>query len=43
MTKICDFPNPLYDLLAYLWPDQKFDTLFMNWYAISYENGGKIA
>ena len=33
MTQICDFPYPIYDLtknlIPYLWPDQKFDTLFM--------------
>ena len=36
MTKIRAFPHPIYDhnlriCLTYLWPDQKFDTLFMTW------------
>ena len=32
--------------MAYLWPDQKIDTLFMAWYTvppISSQNGGKMA
>ena len=29
--------------MPYLGPDQKFDTLFMTWYPISYQNGGKMA
>ena len=28
--------------MPYLGPDQKFDTLYMTWYAITYQNGGKI-
>ena len=32
MTKICDFPNPIYDLtkklIPYLWPDPYINTLF---------------
>ena len=39
MTEICDFPYPIYDQnlrfsLSYLWPGQKFDTLFMSWYLL---------
>ena len=41
MTKIWDFPLPY--LWPFLWPDQKFDTLFMTWYPFSYQNGGKLA
>ena len=37
-------PYPIYDRnlqfsLLYLWPDQIFDTLFVTWYPISYQNG----
>ena len=35
MTKNLRFPLP------YLWPDQKFDTQFMTWYRISYQNGSQ--
>ena len=40
MTEILDFLYPIYDLtknsIPYLWPDQKFDTLFMAWPNIWY-------
>ena len=39
MSKICDVSFPS---MTYLWPDQKFDALFMTWYPISYQNGGKM-
>ena len=29
--------------MTFLWPDQNFDTIFMTWYPISYQNGGKMA
>ena len=40
MVKICDFPILF---MIYLWPGQKFDTLFMTWYPIKYQNSGKMA
>ena len=40
MANIWDFPTLF---MPYLGPDQKFDTLFMTWYPISYQNGGKMA
>ena len=39
MTKIGDFPYPIYDLtknlIPYLWPDPKINTLFQNRLIIS--------
>ena len=29
--------------MTHLWPDQKFDTLFMTWHPVSYQNDGKMA
>ena len=29
--------------MTYLWLDQNFDSLFMTWYPIIYQNGGKMA
>ena len=53
MAKIRDFPYPIYDQnlrfsLPYIYdlfnlpPHQKFDTLYMTCYPISYQYGGKM-
>ena len=38
MTKICDFPYPIYDLtknlIPYLWPDPYINTLFQTCFII---------